>query len=591
MYGLIKGPEAIPYRRAARPAAEAAPTRTDGDPDDAEDMMLMGLPFYRSQAGWRRKLAPIGLAVLALVVLGAVWWSLRSDREPAKSRNGERVAENTSGNSSTVTPKPATTTAQPTKPESHETSPTNKPPDKVVDDPMTQPKPAPVETADQKKPDTPAPTTPPTTAPTPPKPSDSPPAAKGERKVVGKHVANTSNEPAILLQRAAGQTAWQRVNADAAINSEDELLSLPGCRSHVHLASGVNASLWGTFPGDGSPVALFESASTLHSAPEFDADVTLGRGRISMANTKSNPARVRVRFHTEVWELALEPAAEVAIEVSGAPVYGFVKEPDKATAPQAFVAIFVLKGTAELKVQSRSHLMREPPGPAMFFWSNSGGASPGPQSLATVPAWAGSRTPPARTNQLLDNLGSRLRSGTPPDEVITEFAKESDPPSQRLGILCLAAIGKLPTLLDALADERSADARRAAIESLRHWIGQRASNDHELYTALEKKYRGGPAEIIMNLLHGFSPEQRSKPETYEHLIEYLKSDKLPIRELAWMHLLLMPETQEIAKTIPFDPAGGVDQRSAAYSRWKELVPDGKMPSKAPPTTPGGAKKK
>jgi hypothetical protein len=110
-----------------------------------------------------------------------------------------------------------------------------------------------------------------------------------------------------------------------------------------------------------------------------------------------------------------------------------------------------------------------------------------------------------------------------------------------------------------------------------------------LYNALEKKYKSGPAEIIMHLLHGFSQETRNKPETFEYLIEYLKNDKLAIRELAWMNLLLMPETQEIAKAIPFDPAGGMDQRAAAYSRWKEIVPDGKMPPKGPiqpPKRPG-----
>ena len=139
-------------------------------------------------------------------------------------------------------------------------------------------------------------------------------------------------------------------------------------------------------------------------------------------------------------------------------------------------------------------------------------------------------------------------------------------------------------LLNALADEKYADVRIAAIGALRHWVGRRAENDQQLYQALQQKYKSSLAEIIMELLHPFSEKQKHEPETYETLIAYLNHDKLPIRELAYSHLVaLVPQGVKI----PYDPAGGVDNRDYSYQEWKKLIPQGKLPpSMAQPATSG-----
>jgi hypothetical protein len=236
--------------------------------------------------------------------------------------------------------------------------------------------------------------------------------------------------------------------------------------------------------------------------------------------------------------------------------------------------------------------MREPRGPALFFWSNVAGPAPGPQPMERLPAWASKavRGSQPKMIQALDNLSLRLRGKSPVDLTLAEMVKDADSANQRLGVYCLGAIADLPNLLGELANEHSPESRRAAIDILRHYIGQQAANGGKLYRALEKKYYAAPAEVIMHLLHGFSQEMRSKPELFDYLIDNLRSDNLPIRQLAFMHLALMPETREFGKQIPFDPAGGVDQRDAAHIRWKEAIPDGKVPSKDGPPPAAGTKK-
>jgi hypothetical protein len=586
MYGVIQGPEAIPYRKP--PVSAENTTSGDAEQDEKEDMLLLGLPFYRSQGGWFRRLAPVALALLGVLALIAIWIALPGGRHSTKPPADDRVA----AVAPSAVPVQKSSPAAPAAPESAG----QKKPDESQ--PRTPDKDVPAGGGGEQKAPDPVPPPPTESAPAekpsaPPTPAPSTDAPKAGRKEIGRLVALPEGEPSILLERAGEGGPWQREGGNGVVHSGDELLSLPGYRSQLQIGPGVTLMLWGTLPGDGSPVPLFESGVTLHEAEGADADISLSRGRIRLANVKrEGVARVQVRFHQEKWEVSLEPGAEVGIELSGLPDFDFGKDSGKSRPPQALLGLYVLKGQAELKIRFQNHLMREPPGPSLYYWSSVAGPASGPQPQSSLPAWASrsGRNPQSKTNQILDDLSKRMQGRTPVDEVLADLVNDPDLTAQRLGIHCLTATENLPLVLDELADEKSVDSRRAAIESLRHWLGYRPPGDTKLHTALEKKHRTGPAEIIMYLLHGFSPETRSKPATYEQLIEYIKSDKLPIRELAWMHLLLMPETQEIAKTIPFDPAGGVDQRMAAYTRWKELVPDGRMPPKSPPATGGGTKK-
>jgi len=77
---------------------------------------------------------------------------------------------------------------------------------------------------------------------------------------------------------------------------------------------------------------------------------------------------------------------------------------------------------------------------------------------------------------------------------------------------------------------------------------------------------------VLELLH--SPFHKDRPETYQTLIEYLRSDRLPVRELARWHLdRLAPAGRSIA----FDAAAPAEERAQAVKKWKELVPEGQLP--------------
>jgi hypothetical protein len=67
MYGLIRGPEAIPFRKPAKVVSNGYEAALDEGPETDETLRL-GLPVSRTQGAWTQRLA-LGAAALALVAL------------------------------------------------------------------------------------------------------------------------------------------------------------------------------------------------------------------------------------------------------------------------------------------------------------------------------------------------------------------------------------------------------------------------------------------------------------------------------------------------------------------------------------------
>jgi hypothetical protein len=395
-----------------------------------------------------------------------------------------------------------------------------------------------------------------------------------------------------LLHQTNPNEPWQRLVRGNTVATGERLLSLPGYRSEVRLESGVQLLLWGDLPDSTLPLVILESEVMLHDNPAVDADLTLLRGRISLANHKAQgPARVRLRFHNELWDLTLlENGAEAALELIGLPEVGFSKEAGKNSGPVVVLGLYVLQGPVNLKVGNVTHLLREPVGPGYFNWNSISGAAPGPGTMDSLPPWGRKLPTRGKDAQAMrlaqDKLASHMWSKATVEIVLQEALKERDAPSRMLAVYCFGATDDLSNLTDALVDETHPELRAPAIATLRHWIGLAADHDIKLYSALEGTYGARPAEIVMDLLHPYSDRQKQEPETYETLIAYLKNEKLAIRVLAYSHLLaLVPE----GKKIPYDPAGRPDQRELAYADWKKLIPSGKLPPRGSPPQSSGVR--
>jgi hypothetical protein len=581
MYNLIQGREAIPYRKPVVPTArDSFDADFAADSSEADETLLLGLPFFRGRSpSYWPWLPTIIVSALAVALGIAIWQAIPAG--PATRVDGGKEAlavgevqpskpEVSRPESAEATKAVATVPVQQqlAKSVSIKTPPSNK--DTHPSAPaVTAPKPS----------TTPPPAPEGATAPSPTEVAVNVPPASAAHKPVGQYAHGAT--PTILLHRGSANEPWQRLVRDDIVQTGDHFVSLPGYRSEIRLSSGVELLLWGDIPDGSSPLVLLESAGTINDSPDVDLDITLARGRISIANHKpQGAAKVRVRFHKQVWGLTLlENGTEVAMELVGFPRVGFVKETAASVDPDLGLGLFVLHGQTYLRVAYSTYLMSEPPGTGYFSWTGDGGPAPGPRMLEELPPWA--RKLPARgkeaqaMREAQDKLASQMLHKAGVEVPLQETLKDKAASSRILAVYSFGAIDDLTNLVEALGNEAHREVRLAAITTLRHWLGLKAEHDQQLFRALDGAYRPRVAELLMNLLHPSSQRQAREPETYEALIAYLKHEKIAVRELA--HLQLVTLVPEGGKKISYDPAGTAQQREHSFQEWKKLIPSGKLP--------------
>ncbi len=395
-------------------------------------------------------------------------------------------------------------------------------------------------------------------------------------------VARNTGEAATFLRREAPGKPWAPVAAKEELFTGDLLMG--GLDAGLTTLSGdMSVAVKGDL-ADQSPFPVFETALILHPAKDVDLDFTLDRGRVAVTNTKkSGPAKVRVHVRDKAGEVTLkEPGASFALETYGRWPTGvpFKKDADASYGPPLALVFLVLKGEVAVKGPRREGTLKAPPGLSLFITDSIDDPNPEPQFLQELPAWASGGAPSEREKKAREAL-ARFRAQVltkPVGEVLDQFVRSEDPVERRGAVLLMGATDDLERLGEALMNAKHTDVWDAAVLALRHWIGRDPGQDMKLYNGLIEKrgFKPVQAEAILSLLHGFSREDLSLPETYETLINYMESDKLGLRGLAHWHLSrLVPQGQKF----DFDPLAPKEKREAAIKKWRELIPVGKLPPK------------
>jgi hypothetical protein len=399
--------------------------------------------------------------------------------------------------------------------------------------------------------------------------------------------AKVVSDVGLLASEGAGEP-YRRVRAGQEVNSRDVLLCLPGLRTDLEpRPHSVRLTLWGNVP-QLSDAPVLESVVVLHDCRAYDLDLTLVRGRIVLTNTKARgPARVWFRGRVAGVLLTLaEPGDQVAVELYGRWPAGvpFRLKKREGEAPVQSWEAFVLKGHLDITAGKQRFAMAAPPGAASFRGDSLGGPDRrGPRRLAHLPAWADPKTPPGEAGLIkgvVDAYRGRLKAEGGPEaaaELLALADKDKNPIRARmvrqLVVYTRAAADDLADVVDALADARHPEMRRAAVVALRHWIGVAPDRDEIVYHALvDEGYSKRQAETVMQLLH--TPFDPGQPETYSALLAYLGHDKLAVRELAYWHLVRLAPA---GRHIKYDPAGTAEERAKGLAEWRKLIPGGSLP--------------
>ncbi|MFM7148417.1 MAG: hypothetical protein ACKO23_01105, partial [Gemmataceae bacterium] len=301
MYGLVKGREALPGRKAKVEKKSLATLR-----EEEEDEVL--------KVGWMRWVLPVA-ALLLLGLLGLTIWRVLPDHGERDGRMA--VRETQTGGGEKVT-EPEKNTGKEGEKGGDGKSPAVEP-DKEKP-PITEPAKEPIKEPAKEPGKEPA--------KEPVKKDEGPTGAGPDRATqpnktrvaIAKYMGGLSDLPATLVSRRDGQEEWQRYQVGNSVFSDDTLMTLPGFTGVLQTRNGVALLLRGNLR-DLSLAEfmklLSESAVKLHENPQFDLDMTLLRGRIFLTNRKEKgPARVRLRFESEIWDLTLaSPGDEICVDL------------------------------------------------------------------------------------------------------------------------------------------------------------------------------------------------------------------------------------------------------------------------------------
>jgi hypothetical protein len=409
--------------------------------------------------------------------------------------------------------------------------------------------------------------------------------AAEERRPAG----TSAGEDATIIRREAADKPWQVVKHGEQLFTGDLLVGMPGAL--IDSADGAVRLALLSDPDKQSPYPVLEAAVVLHKSEGHDLDFTLDRGRVNVTNRKKDgAAKVRVRFHDQSWEVALEtPGAEVALQLYGRWAAGvrFNPKPGPQDVPTANLLLLAVKGEARVKHGTATHLMRAPPGPALLHWCNEV-AGEAPERLEALPPWADAQrrdTEQARKARVVLDKFRKLMLEKSMPAALDEFLASDEPLERTLAVVCLGATDNLEGLRKVFQNPKQHEMWDTAVLVLRHWMGRGPEQDRKLFQGLTTvgKYTPAQAKTVMQLLHSFGEADLARPELYEMLVHYMGHDAFGVRGLAHWHLYrLVPE----GRKINFDPLAPKEQREKARAQWKELVEEkiaaGELPRKPRP---------
>jgi hypothetical protein len=405
--------------------------------------------------------------------------------------------------------------------------------------------------------------------------------SKATKEAGSAGVAKCTCETGLIIRREAPGKPWQAVAKDESIRAEDMLIGLAGASLQTNdgkVRLGFRPDLSGK-----APLPIIETAVVLHESKNEDLEITLDRGRVDLTNTaKEGAAHVRLRIRDRAGEITLKtPGSRLGIEMfgrwpAGAP---FNKEGGSKEGPALHLIFLVFHGEVDLKSPRYHFVLTAPKGPAMVTWDSVTGEDPSPQYLEKLPDWANEDevSPEARKKLAYRDELVRLIKEKSVPEAIETFLNSDDPEKRRIAVFAMGATDDLRGLGKALAESKHLDIWNHAVIAMRHWLGRGPGQDMKLYKGLttEGKYRPVDAEGVIQLLHGFSDRDLERPETYETLIDYLRSERLPLRGLAYWHLYrLVPAGRELG----YNPLDTKDKRQAAIAKWQKLMPPGALPT-------------
>jgi hypothetical protein len=427
-------------------------------------------------------------------------------------------------------------------------------------------------------------------------PSAEPPGAADEDREtpVASYVVLPQWGPSILLDQRSEGYPRARLRPEARVLSSHTLLCLPGYRAHLQGDRGVHVTLWGNVPEFCAvPPLLLESAVILkaESAAEIDLDLTLLRGRVHLANAKKDgPAKIRLRYLREIWELTLSDSnSEVVAELWG--MLAPASEKASSHTLPLRLGLFT-KGAVSLRTPLAETPL-ELPNHSRVSRVNEANSPLYRTVSADLPDWW-ARPPDAKQARVADVMLSlkdwenRLREpGDLTQDIFrhTESQRgrqpnnrDDDPTFRSLGVYFLGSFDGdgIPLVVRLLEDPDYAEVRRAAAHALRAWLARDNRHDSQLTPILQARIDPPQrAADVQRLLYPFPTDTVNDRQKWtqltKELLALLEDKNIALRDLAAWHLEELARGSGAPELPFFDAGADVATRIEIARKWKRIL--------------------
>ncbi len=203
-----------------------------------------------------------------------------------------------------------------------------------------------------------------------------------------------------------------------------------------------------------------------------------------------------------------------------------------------------------------------------FAWLTTPTAGENVTAASLWPAWLD----PIRREQLSPlrrfaaNFEKQFDMTLAVDLSIPPLMRDPKPQIAELAVRCLAITEAYQPLIQALVQSDHEEARAAAAAGLRSWLMTNRENGATLKTELQTHLPEDEARAVERLLWGYTPAEAKDRLVSLQLVEWLRSNRKEVRELAFKQLV-----QLTGRRYDYRPLGTASQREPAIQRWEAHI--------------------
>ena len=374
------------------------------------------------------------------------------------------------------------------------------------------------------------------------KPKNEPGATPPARVVPAGSVGVVDKVNGVLLRLNTDKREWERIAEGTTLATSDRLLCLEPFRARIVVAK--------------TPITLIGetqvqlTSKTAEEPPAFE--LTDGRALIDGSAPSGS---LKIGFAGLTASIDRPSHGGVGLERISLWHYG---EPAAQLPP---LAIHAQDGELSLALDGTKETLA---GPGTLVADSGGRFQPGTKK--DLPTWMTEAEPSPKDRKLGEQFLEQFSKDRP---VLTDtvLATESDSPvTKKLAIFAVKALGDLSFLTPILSRAGDRSARQSTAAALCAYLSRGPLAGKPVRASLGEEFGDQTGQVVEKLLIGYSPDEASRKETHQRLVELLspRDQSLAVRELALDNLKNITGRDDQG----YDPENPDEK---GYNAWKSLL--------------------